>query len=85
MWWDPLGRLRDRLSPDDVQTMIELRRPGSTAKQVAQKFDVSLRSAKRVLHQHSVARRKPKASLISNVKPHGVPFHPLGGVQHAAE
>jgi len=32
--------------------MIDLYRSGTTAKQVAQKFCVSLRSLKRLLHQH---------------------------------
>ncbi|MGH3710198.1 MAG: helix-turn-helix domain-containing protein [Pseudonocardiaceae bacterium] len=49
-------RLRDRLSPDDVQDMIELYRLGSTARQVAEKFDVSLSSVKRLLRQHGVGR-----------------------------
>ncbi|MGH3772230.1 MAG: helix-turn-helix domain-containing protein [Pseudonocardiaceae bacterium] len=49
-------RLRDRLSPDDVQAMIELYRLGSTARQVAEKFDVSLSSVKRLLRQHGVGR-----------------------------
>jgi FixJ family two-component response regulator len=49
-------RLRDRLSPGDVQAMIELYRSGSTARQVAEKFDVSLSSVKRLLRQHGVGR-----------------------------
>ena len=54
-------RLRDRLSPDDVQAMIELYRLRSTARQVAEKFDVSLSSVKRLLRQHGVGRegRRP--------------------------
>ncbi|MGH3684620.1 MAG: helix-turn-helix domain-containing protein [Pseudonocardiaceae bacterium] len=49
-------RLRDRLSPDDLKTMIELYRSGTTARQVAEKFGVSLHSVKRLLHQHGVRR-----------------------------
>ena len=49
-------RLRDRFSPDDLQVMIDLYRSGTTAKQIAEKFGVSLRSVKRLLHQHGVRR-----------------------------
>ena len=49
-------RLRDRFSPEDLQTMIELYRSGATARQVAEKFGVSLRSVKRLLHQHGIHR-----------------------------
>jgi hypothetical protein len=34
--------LRDRLSPKDHQVMIDLYRSGATARQVAEKFGVSL-------------------------------------------
>jgi len=50
-------RLRDRFSPDDLQTMIDLYRSGTTAKQVAEKLGASLRSVKRLLHKHDVHRR----------------------------
>lgn len=36
--------------------MIDLYRPGTTAQQVAEKLEVSLRSVKRLLHQHGVHR-----------------------------
>jgi DNA-directed RNA polymerase specialized sigma24 family protein len=49
-------RLRDRFSSDDLQAMIDLYRSGTTAKQVAEKFGVSLRSVKRLLHRHGVRR-----------------------------
>jgi DNA-directed RNA polymerase specialized sigma24 family protein len=49
-------RLRDWLSPDDVEVLIDLYRSGTTARQVAEKFSVSLRSVKRLLHQHRVRR-----------------------------
>jgi hypothetical protein len=39
-------RLRDRFSPKDLQTMIDLYKSGATASQVAEKFGVSLRSIK---------------------------------------
>lgn len=47
-------RLPDRFSPEDLQSMIELYRSGATAKAGAEKFGVSLRSLKRLLHQHGV-------------------------------
>jgi transposase-like protein len=50
-------RLRDRFSPDDLLAMIDLYRSGTTAKRVAEKYGVSLRSVKRLLHQHGVRRR----------------------------
>jgi hypothetical protein len=49
-------QLRDRFSSGDLQAMIDLYRSGTTAKQVAQKFGISLRSVKRLLHQHGIRR-----------------------------
>lgn len=49
-------RLRDRFSSEDLQVMIDLYRSGATAKAVAEKFGVSLRSVKRLLRQHGVRR-----------------------------
>ena len=51
-----LRRLRDRFSSADLQAMIDLYRTGTTARQVAEKFGVSLRSVKRLLHRHGVRR-----------------------------
>lgn len=51
-------RLRDRFSPEDLQVMIDLYKSGTTAKQIAEKFGVSLRSVKRLLHQHGVRRER---------------------------
>jgi hypothetical protein len=45
--------LRDRFSSDDLQAMIDLYRSGTTAKQVAEKFGVSV---KRLLHRNGVRR-----------------------------
>lgn len=42
-------RLRDRLSSEDLQSMIDFYRSGTTAKQVADKFDASPSSVKRLL------------------------------------
>jgi DNA invertase Pin-like site-specific DNA recombinase len=58
-------RLRDRFSSDELQTMIDLYKSGTTAKQVAEKFGISLRSIKRLLRQHGVRREgfTPTCSL----------------------
>jgi hypothetical protein len=56
-------RLRDRFSSEDLQTMIDLYRSGTTAKQVAEKFGVSLRSVKRLLHKHDVHRRPAEGPI----------------------
>jgi hypothetical protein len=50
-------RLRDRFSPEDLQTMIDLYRSGTTARRVAEEFGVSLRSVTRLLDKHGVHRR----------------------------
>jgi hypothetical protein len=49
-------RLRDRFSSEDLQAMISLYRVGTTAREVAEKFGISLRSVKRLLYQHGVRR-----------------------------
>jgi DNA-directed RNA polymerase specialized sigma24 family protein len=51
-WWS----LRNRFSPEDLQVMIDLYTSGNTAKEVAEKFGVSLSSVKRLLHEHDVRR-----------------------------
>jgi hypothetical protein len=51
-WWS----MHDRFSPEDLQTMIDLYQSGSTAKQVAEKFSVSVRSVTRLLHRRGVRR-----------------------------
>ncbi|MGH3852081.1 MAG: hypothetical protein ACRDR6_01005 [Pseudonocardiaceae bacterium] len=53
-WWS----LRDRFSFEDHQTMIGLYRSGTTAKQVAQKFGINVRSVTRLLHKHGVRRER---------------------------
>lgn len=51
-------RLRDRFSSEDLQSMIDLYRSGATARQVAENYCVSLRSVKRLLHQHGIRRER---------------------------
>lgn len=48
--------LRDRLYPDDLQAMIDLYKSSTPAKQVAEKYGVSLSSIKRLLRRHGVRR-----------------------------
>jgi DNA invertase Pin-like site-specific DNA recombinase len=55
-------RLRDR-SPEDLQTMIDLYKSGTTAKHVAERFGVSLRSIKRLLQQRGVRREGRAAHM----------------------
>jgi hypothetical protein len=56
-------RLRDRFSSDDLHVMIDIYQSGTTARQVAEKFGVSLRSVKRLLRQHGVRRERPARPL----------------------
>jgi DNA-binding transcriptional regulator LsrR (DeoR family) len=56
----PMRSLRDRFSPEEVQTMIDLYQAGTTARQVGEKFGVNERSVKRLLHQHGIRRDGPK-------------------------
>ena len=58
-------RLRDRLSSDNLQNVIDLYSSGTTAKQVAERFGVSLRSVKRLLHKHGVRRERPPKKATS--------------------
>lgn len=53
-WWS----LRDRFSPEDLHTMIDLYKSGTTAKQVAEQFNVSVRSVTRLLRQHGIRRNQ---------------------------
>jgi hypothetical protein len=48
--------LCDRFSSEDLQVMIDLYRSGITAKQVAEKFSVSLRSVRLLLRRNGVRR-----------------------------
>jgi DNA invertase Pin-like site-specific DNA recombinase len=64
-------RLRDRFSSEDLQIMIELYRSGTTARQIAEKFRVSLRSVKRVLRQHGVRRER----CVPALQPSGGQVH----------
>jgi transposase-like protein len=58
-WWS----LRDRLSAEELHTMIDLYRSGATARQVAEKFGVSVRSVTRLLHKHGVRREHPASAV----------------------
>ncbi len=58
-------RLRDRFSPEDLQSMIDFYLSGATAMQVGGKFGVSVRSVRRLLHKYGVRRRPPRLWQIS--------------------
>ncbi|MGH8950738.1 MAG: hypothetical protein ACRDX9_04875 [Acidimicrobiia bacterium] len=47
-----LRALADRLSPEDVQTIIDLHHGGTPTKDLAAKFEISARSVRRLLHKH---------------------------------
>jgi hypothetical protein len=49
-------RLRDRFPGVDLQAMVDFYRSGVTAMRVAEEFEVSLRSVKRLLREHGVRR-----------------------------
>ena len=51
-------RLHDRFSPDELQAMIDLYKSGVIIRQVAEKFGISERSIKRLLHQHGIRRKR---------------------------
>jgi helix-turn-helix resolvase-like protein len=50
--------IRDRFTPEELQTMIDYYQAGTTAREVAEEYNVSLRSIKRLLRQRGVHRRK---------------------------
>jgi hypothetical protein len=62
-------RLCDRFSSEDLQAMIDLYRSGTTARQVVEKFSVSLRSVKWLLREHQVRREGRTFSTQSAPQP----------------
>ena len=48
--------MRGRFSADQLQAMIDLYKSGITAKQVAERFGISVRSVTRLLRQYGVRR-----------------------------
>jgi hypothetical protein len=70
--------------------MIDLYRSGATAKAVAENFAVSLRSVKRLLHQHGVRRercsrgRRPACGCAGKHPRDWPPvaLRPIGGEHH---
>lgn len=66
-------RLRDRFFPEDFQVMIDLYMSGATARQVAEKLSISLRSVKRLPHGRGVVMRG--VSVPQNIKGHGFDLH----------
>jgi TIR domain len=57
-WMVRSRRLRERFSLEDLRIMIDLYGSGATAREVAEKYGVSLRSIKRLLRQHGVRRER---------------------------
>jgi hypothetical protein len=58
-------RLRDRFPCGDLQAMVDLYRSGVTARRVAEEFEVSLRSVKRLLREHGIRREGRRRSRQS--------------------
>lgn len=49
-------RLRDRFAPEAVNEMVEQYREGVTARTVAERFEVSLSTVKRLMKERGVTR-----------------------------
>jgi len=47
-----LRRITDRLSPDDIQSVIELHQAGISKKKLASRFGISPKSVQRLLREH---------------------------------
>jgi DNA-directed RNA polymerase specialized sigma24 family protein len=50
--------LRRRLSPDAIETLIDRYVTGTTARELAEQHGISVRSVKRLVHDHGAARRR---------------------------
>jgi transcriptional regulator of aromatic amino acid metabolism len=55
-------RVTDRLSPSDIQVLVESYRTGSTAKVLAERYSVSTTTVKRLLREHGVRKLRPRAA-----------------------
>jgi DNA invertase Pin-like site-specific DNA recombinase len=49
--------MHDRFPAEDLQAVIDLYISGATSSQVAQRFDISVSSVKRVLRDHGIRKR----------------------------
>ncbi|HEU0087976.1 MAG TPA: hypothetical protein VFQ77_10045 [Pseudonocardiaceae bacterium] len=65
--------LADRLSPEDVQAIIDLYREGTVAKDLATKFAISVKSVRRLLNKHNV-RRSDQQNEIAADRPLGTAY-----------
>jgi hypothetical protein len=72
--------LADRLSPEDVQMIIDLRKGGTPTKELAAKFGISTRSVRRLLHKHD-ARPSDRDQLNWPASPRTYKHHDLGPTQ----
>jgi transcriptional regulator of aromatic amino acid metabolism len=53
--------VNDRLTPSDIQTLIDSYRAGATSKKLAERYNFSQTTIKRVLREHGV-RKYPRQS-----------------------
>lgn len=54
-WWS----MTDRLSPAELQAMVESYRNGATAQELAATFSISMSSVKRVVRRAGARKRRP--------------------------
>jgi len=53
-------RVADRLAPSDVDTLIKSYQAGSTARVLAERYNVSTATVKSLLRDHSVRKQRPR-------------------------
>jgi transcriptional regulator of aromatic amino acid metabolism len=54
-------RVTDRLSPSDVDTLIKSYQAGSTGRLLAERYNISTATVKRLLREHGVRKQRPRA------------------------
>ena len=54
-------RITDRLSPSDIESLVESYRSGSTMNAVAERYGVSVATVKRLAREHGVRKQRPRS------------------------
>ncbi|WP_414940139.1 resolvase [Amycolatopsis sp. cmx-11-51] len=54
-------RIADRLSPSDIESLVESYRTGGTLKAVAERYGVSVATVKRLAREHGVRKQRPRS------------------------
>ena len=60
----PKRHLRDRLTPDELDQLIAMYRAGTTRRELAQLFGISMSSVARLLRRSDALRRGTKALVL---------------------